>query len=273
MPITHMFSSLRAACPQTKYNLKVCTVQLVNFCECIYQQSVTAYTSLTHPHVGVCSQTLPNMTTMLQQMTLSYAAGQVLWSYHTLMLLCFLLDPQISGTTPPPDPTLDPNASAKAALGLQGLSPLLDLVNAFEEEERTKEEKLTRQLSVAGSNSASDSDSETADGFSTETSSSTISNNKGGPEQATAASLGPLLIRMLNGEAALLTGIAEELQALQWLLGQLQNQPALPPTVSPSYKLLHYVCEYLHMQADMPWQQCFMMTESMVDGRVHTTAC
>lgn len=179
------------------------------------------------------------MTTMLQQLTLNYAAGQVLWSYHTLMLLSFLLDPQLSGTTPPPDPTLDSNASAKAALGIEGLFPLLDLVIASEEEEHTKAEKLTRQRSTADSDSASDPDSETTDGLATETSSFSISNNKAGPVQATAASLGPLLIRMLNGVAASLTGIAEELQALQWLLGQLQNQPALPPAVSPLYNLLH----------------------------------
>ena len=178
------------------------------------------------------------MTAMLQQLTLNYAAGQVLWSYHTLMLLSFLLDPQLSGTTPAPDPALDPNASAKAALGLDGLVQLLDLVIASEEEERSEAEKLTRQLSTA--DSGSDSEVEIADGA------SLGSSLEASPVQASAsaaaasaASLGPLLIRMLNGVAALLTGIAEELQALQWLLGQLQNQPALPPAVSPLYNLLH----------------------------------
>ena len=186
------------------------------------------------------------MTAMLQQLTLNYAAGQVLWSYHTLMLLSLLLDPQLTGTTPRPDPTLDPNASAKAALGLEGLVQLLDLVIASEEQEHSEAENLARRLSTADSDS--DSEVEIADGV------SPSSSLEASPVQASssaaaasAASLGPLLIRMLNGVAALLTGIAEELQALQWLLGQLQNQLSLPPGVRPLYNLLcQHLCISLH---------------------------
>lgn len=196
------------------------------------------------------------MTAMLQQLTLNYAAGQVLWSYHTLMLLSFLLDPQLSGSTPGPDPTLDPNASAKAALGLEGLVQLLDLVIAYEEEERSEAEHFTRQLSAADP----DSDSEVGivDGA------STSSILEASPVQAStpaaaasAASLGPLLVRMLNGVAALLTGISEELQALQWLLGQLQNQPALSPGVRPLCHLLHQhlcVCPYMQVYSCCDYQ-------------------
>lgn len=178
------------------------------------------------------------MTSMLQQLTLNYAAGQVLWSYHTLMLLSFLLDPQLSGTAPGPDPTLDPNASAKAALGNQGLVQLLDLVIASEEEKRIEAEELARQHSTADSDS--DSELELAGEPATSSSLETSPEQSSNPTAAvSAASLGPLLVKMLNGVAALLTGITEELQALQWLLGQLQNQPALPPGVRPSCKLSH----------------------------------
>ena len=177
------------------------------------------------------------MTAMLQQLTLNYAAGQVLWSYHTLMLLSFLLDPHLSGTIPGPDPTLDPNASAKVALGLEGLVQLLDLVIASEEEERSEAEDLKRQVSTADSDS--DSDSEAADEAPTNSSLETSPIQASTPATAaTAASLGPLFIRMLNGVAALLTGITEELRAVQWLLGQLQNQHALPPGVRPLCNLL-----------------------------------
>lgn len=186
----------------------------------------------------MCSQVLPNMTAMLQQLTLNYAAGQVLWSYHTLMLLSFLLDPQLSGTTPGPDPTLDPNASAKAALGLEGLVQLLDLVIASEEQERSAAENLMRQVSTADSDS--DSDAGLVDGASASSSLEASPVQASTPAAAaSAASVGPSLIRMLNGVAALLTGISEELQALQWLLGQLQSQPALPPGVRP---LCHVLC-------------------------------
>ena len=178
------------------------------------------------------------MTSMLQQLTLNYAAGQVLWSYHTLMLLSFLLDPRLSGTAPGPDHTLDPNASAKAALGLQGLVQLLDLVIASEEEQRIEAENLARQHSTADSDS--DSELEIAGEAATSSSLEATPEPSSNPMSAvSAASLGPLLIKMLNGVAALLTGIAEELQALQWLLGQLQNQPALPPGVRPLCKLSH----------------------------------
>lgn len=205
-------------------------------------------------HVDMCSQVLPNMTAMLQQLTLNYAAGQVLWAYHTLLLLSFLLDPQLSGTTPQPDPTLDPNASAKAALGLEGLVQLLDLVIASEEEERNKAENLMRQLSTAVSDSDSDieSDSEAADEALGASTSSSPAQAATAATGALAASLGPILIRMLNGVAALLTGIAEELQALQWLLGQLQNQPALPPAVSPSVTCSSQcLCVFLHTSSSI----------------------
>ena len=172
------------------------------------------------------------MTAMLQQLTLNYAAGQVLWAYHTLMLLTFLLDPQLSGAAPPPVPTLDPNASAKAALGLDGLTQLLDLVTDAEEE------NTAAQLSGPDSESRSSPDSESDLGSVSEAAEvNTSSQDESTPSQtavtSSAASLGPLLIKMLNGVAAVLTGIAEELQALQWLLGQLQNQPSLPSVVSP----------------------------------------
>ena len=175
---------------------------------------------------------------MLQQLTLNYAAGQVLWAYHALMLLTFLLDPQLSGAAPQPDPALDPNASAKAALGLDGLTQLLDLVTNAEEEESSRQAKLLG--SDSDSRSSSDSESESGNipvtaeveaSGQDESTPAKASNQT--PATSSAASLGPLLIRMLNGFAAVLTGIAEELQALQWLLGQLQKQPALPSAVSP----------------------------------------
>lgn len=193
----------------------------------------------------VCRQVLPNMATMLQQLALNYAAGQVMWAYNTLMLLAFLLDPRLTGAVPEPDPVLDPNAPAKAALGLEGLPQLLDLVIAHEEKVHIAEERERRQWSKAGpdsdadldSDSESDSDSgSTSDSESRSTKDANVHINSIDDSETDlesrladpAASLGPVLIRMQNGIAALLTGMAEELQSLQWLMGRLQADPALP---------------------------------------------
>ena len=166
---------------------------------------------------------------MLQQLTLNYAAGQVLWAYHTLMLIIFLLDPRLSGAAPQPDPSLDPNAAAKAALGFEGLAQLVDLVIEAEEEEHRQTAKQTRQ--AWDSDSDSDPDAESPSVGQTAEASAAASS---------AAALAPLLIRMLNGSAGVLSGIAEELQSLQWLVGQLQNEPALPTAVSPITPSQHY---------------------------------
>ncbi|KAL0021740.1 hypothetical protein WJX79_000457 [Trebouxia sp. C0005] len=45
------------------------------------------------------------------------------------------------------------------------------------------------------------------------------------------ASLGPLLIKMQSGIAATLTGMAEELQSLQWLINRLQADATLSPEI------------------------------------------
>lgn len=193
------------------------------------------------------------MTTMLQQLALNYAAGQVMWAYNTLMLLAFLLDPRLTGAAPMPDPALDFNAAAKAALGLEGLPQLLDLVVAHEGKLRRAAEKQARQLSMDESGSDTDTvteaESNTESGsFSGEESSSvegtrakidTSDESSLGVESdvesrlaSPAAALGPLLIKMQNGAAAMLTGVAEELQSMQWLLEYLQTQPASSSQVS-----------------------------------------
>ncbi len=192
------------------------------------------------------SQVLPNMTIMLQQLALNYAAGQVMWAHNTLMLLAFMLDPRLTGAVPGPDPDLDPNGPARAALGLAGLPQLLDLVTAYEEGLRTAAQKESSQRlegssdsgSDSGSRSASDSDTE-ADSESrsirdvtVQVDSSAGSQSDAEPRLASpAASLGPLLIKMQNGIAATLTGMAEELQSLQWLIDRLQANASLSPEV------------------------------------------
>ena len=52
------------------------------------------YTTSQH-NLHVCSQIVPNLTLMQQQLALIYAAGQVMWAYSLLMLLACLKDPQI----------------------------------------------------------------------------------------------------------------------------------------------------------------------------------
>ncbi|KAL3134106.1 hypothetical protein ABBQ32_008528 [Trebouxia sp. C0010 RCD-2024] len=201
----------------------------------LQEAAARRYISL-HKTTPPYSQIVPNMTAMLQQMTLNYFAGQVLWAFHTLMLLTYLLDPRLSGTAPQQDPTPDPNASAKAALGLEGLVQLLDLVIEAEEQEHATAEKLV----TADTAFDSESESGTSSGSESEPMDEASSTSAGADEApgqtpmapaSSAAALGPLLIRMLSGVAASLAGAAEELQSLQWLLGQLQTQPALPPSV------------------------------------------
>ena len=186
------------------------------------------------------------MTIMLQQLALNYAAGQVMWAYNTLMLLAFMLDPRLTGAVPGPNPDLDPNSPARAALGLAGLPQLLDLVTAYEEGLRTAAQKepsqrladVSESASDSGSRSASDSDTE-ADSESrsigdvrVQVESSAGSQSDAEPRLACpAASLGPLLIKMQNGIAATLTGMAEELQSLQWLIDRLQANASLSPEV------------------------------------------
>ncbi len=205
------------------------------------------------------------MTIMLQQLALNYAAGQVMWAYNTLMLLAFMLDPRLTGAVPGPDPDLDPNGPARAALGLAGLPQLLDLVIAHEDRLRTAAQKEYSQRlegssdsrsdsglgSDSGSRSASDSDTE-ADSESrsirdvrVQVDSSAGSQSDAEPRLASpAASLGPLLIKMQNGIAATLTGMAEELQTLQWLIDRLQADASLSPEVR-----LHSCTAYTDMPA------------------------
>lgn len=213
--------------------------------------------------LSACSQVLPNMTIMLQQLALNYAAGQVMWAYNTLMLLAFMLDPRLTGAVPGPNPDLDPNGPARAALGLAGLPQLLDLVIAYEERLGTAAQKESSQHledssdsgsgSDSGSRSASDSDTE-ADAESrsvrdvtVQVDSSAGSQSDAEPRLASpAASLGPLLIRMQNGIAATLTGMAEELQSLQWLIDRLQADAALSPEVR-----LHSLIAYIDIPASV----------------------
>lgn len=201
------------------------------------------------------------MTTMLQQLALNYAAGQVMWAYNTLMLLAFMLDPRLTGAVPNPDPTLDPNAPAKAALGLQGLPQLLDLVVAYEEKMQTAAQNEMRQFSAdrSGADSESDSEASAVSGSETESdsesrsmrdvkvkvdSSANTQRSDTEPRLASpAASLGPMLIRMQNGLASTLTGMAEELQSLQWLIGRLQTEPSLPAQVGSLVCCAIYACE------------------------------
>ena len=197
------------------------------------------------------------MTIMLQQLALNYAAGQVMWAYNTLMLLAFMLDPRLTGAVP--GPNADPNGPARAALGLAGLPQLLDLVIAYEEGLRTAAQKESSQRledssdsgSDAGSRSASDSDTE-ADSESRSIRGVTVQvDSSAGPQSnaerrlaSPAASLGPLLIKMQNGIAARLTGMAEELQSLQWLIDRLQADASLSPEVC-----LHSFTAYTHILA------------------------
>ncbi len=202
------------------------------------------------------------MTIMLQQLVLNYAAGQVMWAYNTLMLLAFMLDPRLTGAVPGPNPDLDPNGPARAALGLAGLPQLLDLVIAYEEGLHTAAQKESSQRledsSDSGSRSASDSDTE-ADSESRSTrdvsvqvDSSAGSQSDAEPRLASpAASLGPLLIKMQNGIAATLTGMAEELQSLQWLIDRLQADAALSPEVR-----LHSFTAYTDILALICHQAC-----------------
>lgn len=201
------------------------------------------------------------MTTMLQQLALNYAAGQVMWAYYTLMLLAFMLDPRLTGAVPNPDPTLDPNAPAKAALGLQGLPQLLDLVTAYEEKMQIAAQQEMRQFSADRSDASSESGSESSavSGSDIESdsesrslrdvkvkvdSSANTPRNDTEPRLASpAASLGPMLIRMQNGMASMLTGMAEELQSLQWLIGRLQTEPSLPAQVGALVCCAMCVCE------------------------------
>ncbi|KAL0039754.1 hypothetical protein WJX77_006967 [Trebouxia sp. C0004] len=196
--------------------------------------------------VSPYSQVLPNMTIMLQQLALNYAAGQFMWAYNTLMLLAFMLDPRLTGAVPGPNPNLDPNGPAMAALGLAGLPQLLDLVIAYEDrlgtaalkESSQRLEDSSESGSDSGSRSASDSDTE-ADpesrsirNVTVQVDSSAGSQSDAEPRLASpAASLGPLLIRMQNGLAAALTGMAEELQSLQWLIDRLQADAGLSPEI------------------------------------------
>ena len=204
------------------------------------------------------------MTIMLQQLALNYAAGQVMWAYNTLMLLAFMLDPRLTGAVPGPDPDLDPNGPARAALGLAGLPQLLDLVIAHKDRLRTAAQKESSQRlegssdsgSDSGSRSASDSDTE-ADSesrsirdVSVQVDSSAGSQSDAEPRLASpAASLGPLLIKMQNGVAATLTGMAEELQSLQWLIDRLQANASVSPEVR-----LHSFTAY----TDMPALVCYV---------------
>ena len=193
-----------------------------------------------------CSQVLPNMTIMLQQLALNYAAGQVMWAYNTLMLLAFMLDPRLTGAVSGPNPDLDPNGPARAALGLAGLPQLLELVIAHEERLCTAAQKESSQRLQDSSESGSDSRSRSASDSDTEADSesrsirdvtvqvdsSAGSQSDAEPRLATpAASLGPMLIRMQNGIAATLTGMAEELQSLQWLIDRLQADASVSPEV------------------------------------------
>ncbi|KAA6422020.1 MAG: hypothetical protein FRX49_08038 [Trebouxia sp. A1-2] len=194
--------------------------------------------------VSPYSQVLPNMTIMLQQLALNYAAGQVMWAYHTLMLLALMLEPRLTGAVPGPNPNLDPNGPARAALGLAGLPQLLDLVIAYEEGLRTAaQQKASQRLedssdsgSDSGSSSASDSntgaesDSRSIRDVNVQVDSSAESQSEAEPRLACpTASLGPLLIKMQSGIAATLTGMAEELQSLQWLINRLQADATLSP--------------------------------------------
>jgi len=196
------------------------------------------------------------MTIMLQQLALNYAAGQVMWAYNTLMLLAFMLDSRLTGAVPGPDPDLDPNGPARAALGLAGLPQLLDLVIAHEDRlctaaQKEYSQRLEGSGSDSGSRSASDSDTE-ADSESrsvrdvrVQVDSSAESQSDAEPRLASpAASLGPLLIKMQNGIAATLTGMAEELQTLQWLIDRLQADASLSPEVR-----LHSCTAYTDMPA------------------------
>lgn len=241
-------SAIRCGCQRT--SVPCCLATLVTDCS-----------------LFACSQVLPNMTIMLQQLALNYAAGQVMWAYNTLMLLAFMLDPRLTGAVPGPNPNLDPNGPARAALGLAGLPQLLDLVIAYEERLRTAAQKEASQRmegssdsgSDSGSRSASDADSE-ADSesrsirdVSVQVDSSLGSESDAEPRLASpAASLGPLLIKMQNGIAATLTGIAEELQSLQWLIDRLQADASLSPEVC-----LHSFTAY----TDMPALVCYVSVE------------
>ena len=174
---------------------------------------------------------------MLQQLALNYAAGQVLWAYHTLMLTAFLLDPFITGALPGPDPSMDPNSPTKAALGLAGLPQLLDLV--IDHERQVAAQKVPSSNS-SDSDPDSDSDTRPSSGSDLEPRHGKHATLLGGGLEESglgpkvtspAASVGPLLIRMQSGEAASLTGMAEELQSLQWLLERLQADPAFTAEV------------------------------------------
>ena len=214
-------------------------------CQCIYVACGTAML-MTDCLLSSCSQVLPNMTIMLQQLALNYAAGQVMWAYNTLMLLAFMLDPRLTGAVSGPNPDLDPNGPARAALGLAGLPQLLELVIAHEERLCTAAQKESSQRLQDSSESGSDSRSRSASDSDTEADSESrsirdvtvqVDSSAGSQSDAEprlaspAASLGPLLIRMQNGIAATLTGMAEELQSLQWLIDRLQADVALSPDV------------------------------------------
>ena len=231
----------------------------MHFCDMLYSVNGT---DCLH---AVCSQVLPNMTIMLQQLALNYAAGQVMWAYHTLMLLALMLEPRLTGAVPGPNPNLDPNGPARAALGLAGLPQLLDLVIAYEEGLRTAaQQKASQRLedssdsgSDSGSSSASDSntgaesDSRSIRDVNVQVDSSAESQSEAEPRLACpTASLGPLLIKMQSGIAATLTGMAEELQSLQWLINRLQADATLSPEVCLHSFIAHtdisaLMCYYL----------------------------